>query len=72
MYGSSMRCLSDVNDVDLWGNYNSGNAGNLVITFEKCDARKNAQSAETAGIVCQSEEEIAEWMVGRYIISIYN
>ena len=36
MYGTSMRCLKDPEDNDIWGNYNTGNAGAIMIVFEKC------------------------------------
>ena len=43
-----------------------------MVAFEKCDSEKNAKNSETADIVCASEEDIAEWAKGRYIITIEN
>ena len=72
MYGKSMRCIKNLEDQDIWGNYNTGNAGNIGVVFEKCDSEKNAKNIETAGIVCASEDAIADWARGRYIIMLEN
>ena len=63
IYGSSLRCLKDKSDSELWGHYHSGNAGSLMVVFEKCDSEKRS---------CASEGEIAKWMMGRYIITLEN
>ena len=66
VYSSSLRCLKDVeNDSLIWGNFNTGNARALLIMFEKCDR-------STSATVCESEEEINNWLEGRYILVLEN
>ena len=73
MYGSSMRCIENPEeDLKIWGNYDTGEAGALQVVFETCDPKKNALKPETADIVCESDENIAAWAAGRYIITIEN
>ena len=50
IYGLSMRCAKNSEDLQIWGNYASGNAGSLVIVFEKCN-----RGTETG---CASEDDI--------------
>ena len=36
-YGSSMRCVTNPEDMYIFGNYNTGNAANLMVVFELCN-----------------------------------
>ena len=66
MYSTSLRCIKNLDkDSVIWGNFNTGNATAVLVMFEKCDSEKNQ-------IVCKSEEEINQWLKGRYIIVLEN
>ena len=55
-----MRCIANPEDsLEIWGNYNTGEAGALQVVFETCDSAKNALNPATADIVCKSDAEIA-------------
>lgn len=60
-----MQCISDTDDLKLWGNYDTSNARNLMIVFEKCN---NATSLS----ICKSDAEINEWMRYKYILTYVN
>ena len=62
-----MRCLDKSQNLELWGNYNTGQAQNLKIVFEKCDIAKRPKGAK-----CKTEDEISAWMEGKYIALIFN
>ena len=49
----------------MYGNYDSSRTSNLAIVFEKCDKSKST-------VPCKSEEEINEWMLGKYMAVFYN
>lgn len=49
----------------LWGNYDTGDAKNFMIVFEKC---KNA----TSSVTCKSNEDINKWMKSKYLITLLN
>ena len=51
-----MRCLDKSQNLELWGNYNTGQTQNLKIVFEKCDISKRPE-----GTYCKSEAEIEAW-----------
>ena len=71
-YVPSMRCLKNTQEnLNIWGNYNSGEAGAIMIVFEKCDSEKIASNlvAKAKNITaCESEENIEKWAKGRYLI----
>ena len=56
----------------VWGNYNTGAAGSLMIVFEKCNATRLALDEETADVKCAEDKDIDKWLVGRYIITLEN
>ena len=67
-YGvGKMRCLADSDQLKMWGDYDTENASNLMIVFEKCDIGKRA-----SGQKCKSEQEIASWMEYKYIVMLEN
>ena len=40
-YGAGkMRCLDEVENLKLWGDYDTSKASNLMVVFEKCDIKK--------------------------------
>jgi len=53
-----MLCLTDVNDLRIWGNYDSDKASNLMIVFETCDPKNLAPGV----LKCKSETTIKNWM----------
>ena len=65
-YAQNMRCVEDQNELYTHGNYNTPNAGNFMIVFEKCDETK------TPEIKCANDTVINEWMVFKYIITLEN
>lgn len=66
MYGTSMQCIKNEEDLKIWGNYDAGAASNLMIVFEKCDSSEAAKEK----IECASEPDIDAWIEGRYIITL--
>ena len=48
-----MKCWNE-ESLDLFGNYDSSAAKNLIVAFEKCDPEKRND--------CKSEQEITEWL----------
>ena len=65
IYGPKLQCLEKPKDVVLWGNYDSSEASNLMVVFEKCDPNDATR-------MCKSEEEISAWMLEKYIIVFTN
>ena len=61
------RCLDESQDLKLWGNYNTDQAQNLMIVFEKCDITKRPKGAK-----CKTEKEIETWMDYKYIGLVMN
>ena len=53
-----------VEKINLQGNYNSAKAATFVITIVKCDPKIRS--------TCKSDEEINEWLIGKYLITIEN
>ena len=67
-YGAGkMQCLAEAEQLNMWGNYDSDKASNLMVVFEKCDVTKRAP-----GQKCKSEPEIEAWMEGKYMIILEN
>ena len=66
MYGTSMQCIKNEEDLKIWGNYDAGAASNLMIVFEKCDSSEAAKEK----FECESESDINAWIEGRYIITL--
>ena len=50
--------------IDIFGNYDTKMAANLMIVFEKCDKKVEK--------VCKSDAEINEWLAFKYIILLEN
>ena len=48
---------------ELYGNFNSKGASNLMVVFERCDPGQR---------ICKSDEEINEWMSFKYLVVIDN
>ena len=46
-YGKKMKCMSDPNDLKMWGNYNTPETRNFMIIFDKCNN-------ETSPVPCKS------------------
>ena len=67
-YGvGKMRCLADLKELEMFGDYDTNKASNLMVVFEKCDLAKRAQREK-----CKNEKEIADWMVYKYIVILEN
>ena len=67
-YGAGkMRCIKNLDDLKMWGNFDSNTASNLMIVFEKCDIGKRPPGAK-----CKGEREIEEWMQFKYIATLEN
>ena len=50
-YGvGKMRCLANLDELKMWGGYDTESASHLMIVFEKCDISKRAP-----GQKCKSE-----------------
>ena len=62
IYGSKLKCIDE--SLDLIGNFDQALASNLMITFIKCDPE--------SGIECKTDEEIEEWLEGKYFLTIVN
>ena len=64
-YGGKLQCIDNIDDLRLWGNYNTPDTRNLMIVFDKCN---NA----TSPVICKSDAEIKEWMRFKYILTYFN
>ena len=62
-YGPKMKCINE-EGFDLFGNYDTAAAKNLLVTFDKCDPEKRND--------CKSEQEITDWLSSKYIIILEN
>ena len=62
-----MRCIvdEDFEKVNMFGDYNSGSASNLVIAFDLCNT-------ETSDVQCEKREEIEQWMARKYFMVLTN
>ena len=61
-----MMCASDNEDLTLTGNYDSEEASNLMIVFEKCDPYK------TPNILCANDRDIEAWLSAKRILTVDN
>jgi len=62
---SKFQCLTDKNDVQMHGDFDSWEAANLMVAFEKCHPAKNSRG-------CKSTSEIDSWLEGRYLAILTN
>ena len=60
-----MQCIDDMDDLKLWGNYDTPDVRNLMVVFDKCN---NA----TSPFICKSDAEITEWMRFKFILTYIN
>ena len=60
-----MRCLVDPKNITIFGNYDSQDAQNFMVVFEKCDPLKST-------IPCKTEAEINEWLLMKYFMIFSN
>lgn len=66
-YGKKMKCL-DNEKIKLQGDYDSTKARQFCIAFEACDPDERAKTGKT----CKSEDEIKNWMKGKFVVNIEN
>ena len=67
-YGpGKMRCIKNLDDLQIWGNYDTDTTSNLMVVFEKCDITKRPPGAK-----CKDEGQIEEWMQFKYILTLEN
>ena len=64
-YGPKMRCPVKQKELALWGNYDTTEAQNIMIVFEKCDP-------DLSPVPCKNETEINEWLVFKYFVVMTN
>ena len=64
-YASKMQCFSSQVQHSLYGNYDSYEARNIVVVFEKCDPLKTT-------VKCKTDDEINAWMLQKYLIVYVN
>ena len=62
-----MRCIKNLDDLKLWGNYDTDKTSNLMVVFEKCDIAKRPSGAK-----CKTDAQIEEWMQFKYILTLEN
>ena len=62
-----MRCIKNLDELIMWGDYDTNKASNLMVVFEKCDIKKRGP-----GQKCKTEAEIEEWMAFKYIVTLEN
>ena len=62
-----MRCIKNLDDLKIWGNYDTDKTSNLMVVFEKCDTAKRPPGSK-----CKDETQIEEWMQFKYIITLEN
>ena len=68
-YGpGKMRCIKDLDQLKMWGDFDNNKGSNLMIVFEKCDISKR----RLLGLTCKSETEIEQWMAFKYIVTLQN
>ena len=65
IYGPKLRCLSNQQELKLWGNFDTAWSRNLMVVFEMCNN-------STSSVTCKSESEIREWFNFKYIVTIVN
>ena len=59
-----MTCVDQ--KFQIWGDYDSDRAQNLMIVFELC------QPDPATGKVCKSKKEIDDFLLGKYIYVLEN
>ena len=64
-YGRRLKCIKNLSQLNMWGNYNTDETVNLVVAFDKCDPK-------TSAVACKSDSEIEKWLQGKYFIMYYN
>jgi hypothetical protein len=41
--GENMLCPKNASDIQIWGNYDTYKAANLMIVFEKCECKSDKE-----------------------------
>ena len=49
----------------MWGNYDTVDTANLLVAFDRCNST-------TSDVECKSEEQITEWLTGKYFLAYWN
>ena len=62
-----MRCIKNLEDIKMWGDFDTNKASNLMVVFQKCDS-----SQLLPGQKCKTEAEIEKWMESKYIVTLEN
>ncbi len=62
-YRTKMKCIDE--PYQIWGDYNSDIAQNLMVVFERCDTKAEGNN-------CKTNNEIDEWLLGKYIFTLEN
>ena len=60
-FRKKFKCIKK-EDLVTWGDYNSASAQQIAIKFKMCVNKT----------ICESEENIREWIKGKYILLLYN
>ena len=68
LYYMDLRCLANKSDMYIAGSYDTEVAATFMIVFETCDPTKTNET----GITCAPEEDIQDWMHGRYFGTVDN
>ena len=64
-YGPRLKCLQNLNDTFIHGNFDSSAGSNIMVVLEKCDN-------STSTVTCKSEEEITNKLTWKYILLLQN
>ena len=61
LFRNKFKCFKK-SSVELWGDFNSARAQQLTVKFKMCEGKS----------ICESKENIREWLKGKYILLLYN
>ena len=65
-YAGRFKCLTNPSrDLKINGNYDTVQASNLLVAFEKCNN-------QTSSVPCKSPAEIQEFLKFKYMIGLWN
>ena len=63
LYWNNLKCIDDSEYLSIKGNYDSVEASNMMIVFEKCDPTIRT---------CKTQEEIDKWTEYKYLVTFQN
>ena len=68
IYSQKLKCIKNLDDMMVKGNYDTNEAANLMVVFEECDPAKR----KAKGLKCKPKADIDKWLEFKYFYVLEN